>query len=121
MKKQNLHSGLPIPVKRLLRKLGHDIRDARRRRRISVRIMSERASMARGTLSKIEKGDPGVSFGKYAVVLFVLGLADRLADIADAASDQTGLQLEEERLPQRIRSSRTKRHEKDAGSSGPWE
>ena len=52
---------LPIPVTRALRKLGHDIRDARRRRRIPVAILAERASISRMTLNKVEKGDPGVS------------------------------------------------------------
>ena len=67
---------LPIPVRRNLRKLGRDIRDARRRRRIPVQIAAERASISRMTLLKIEKGEPGVAMGSYATVLFVLGLAD---------------------------------------------
>lgn len=96
----------PIPVKRALRKLGQDIRDARRRRRIPVEIMAERASISRTTLNKVEKGDPGVSMGIYARVLFVLGMAKRLADVADVTSDALGLELEEAELPQRIRRSR---------------
>jgi len=100
---------LPIPVRRALRKLGADIRDARRRRRIPVAIMAERASISRTTLNKVEKGEPGVSIGTYATVLFALGLADRLAGLADASTDVVGLELEEERLPQRIRRSRKER------------
>lgn len=96
-------SGVPIPVRRALRKLGHDIRDARRRRRIPVAIMAERASISRMTLNKVEKGEPGVSMGTYATVLFVLGMADRLADLGDPKNDAVGLALEEEHLPQRIR------------------
>ena len=99
---------LPIPVRRALRKLGHDIRDARRRRRIPAAIVAERASISRVTLLKIEKGDPGVAMGLYATVLFVMGMAERIGDIADAKNDSVGLQLEEERLPQRIRTSRNK-------------
>jgi DNA-binding XRE family transcriptional regulator len=97
---------VPIPVKRALRKLGHDIRDARRRRRIPLSIAAERASISRTTLIKIEKGDAGVAMELYATVLFVLGLVDRLADLADAKNDSAGLQLEEENLPQRIRGAR---------------
>jgi DNA-binding XRE family transcriptional regulator len=96
---------LPLPVRRALRKLGHDVRDARLRRRISASIAAQRASISRSTLVKIEKGDPGVAMGLYATLLFVLGMADRIGDIADAKTDSVGLQLEEERLPQRIRSS----------------
>jgi DNA-binding XRE family transcriptional regulator/transposase len=91
------------PVRRALRKLGGDIRDARLRRRIPTTIMAERASISRMTLNKIEKGDRGVALGNYASVLFVLGLADRLAELADQRRDSVGLALEEERLPQRIR------------------
>lgn len=96
-------SALPIPVARALRKLGQDLRDARRRRRIPVAVMAERASISRTTLGKVEKGDPGVSLGTYATVLFVLGLAERLSDLAEAGKDAVGLALEDERLPQRIR------------------
>jgi hypothetical protein len=97
---------LPVPVRRALRKLGEDIRDARRRRRIPVAIMAERASISRMTLHKVEKGEPGVSVGTYATVLFTLGLVDRLAGLVAASTDTVGLELEEERLPQRIRRSR---------------
>ena len=69
-------------------------------------ILAERASISRTTLDKVEKGDPGVSLGTSATVLFVLGLADRLGSLADAKTDATGLALEEERLPQRIRRPR---------------
>ena len=94
---------LPIPVRRALRKLGTDVRDARRRRRIPTAVMAERALISRMTLNKVEKGNPGVSLGIYATVLFVLGMTDRLAELADARHDAVGLSLEEERLPQRIR------------------
>lgn len=97
---------LPLPVKRALVKLGADIRNARLRRRIPTTVMAERAFTTRMTLQKVERGDPSVSLGLYAVVLFVLGLTPRLADLADASTDELGLQLEEERLPKRIRASK---------------
>ncbi len=100
------YAKLPIPAMRALRKLGRDVRDARRRRRIPVAVMAERASISRTTLSKVEKGEPGVSLGVYAAVLFVLGLAERLGDLADPGTDELGLALDEERLPQRIRRPR---------------
>ena len=105
---------LPIPVKRVLRKLGHDIRDARRRRRIPVALAAQRAAISRSTLLKIEKGDRGVAIGIYATVLFVLGMVDRLADVADPRHDALGLQLAEEQLPQRIRTPRTRKPAEEA-------
>jgi len=97
---------LPIPVRNALRKLGRDIRDARRRRRIPLAIAAQRASISQTTLVKLEKGDPGVGMGIYATVLFVLGLVQHLGDLADPKNDAVGLQLEEEFLPQRIRTTR---------------
>jgi hypothetical protein len=106
MKTNKPSSMLPIPVMRALRKVGSDIKDARRRRRIPSEIAAARASMSRTTLVKIEKGDPGVAIGNYAVILFVLGMTERLSDLADPRNDAVGLQLEEEHLPQRIRRPR---------------
>ena len=103
---------LPIPVRRGLRKLGRDIRDARRRRRIPAAIVAQRASISRTTLVKMERGDPSVAMGFYASVLFVMGMVERLADIADPKNDPVGLQLEEEHLPQRIRGTRTSKQPK---------
>ena len=65
--------------------------------------MAERTMISRMTLNKIERGDPGVSVGAYATVLFVLGMLDRLSDLADASVDGIGLSLEDELLPKRIR------------------
>ena len=82
---------LPLPVKRALRKLGADIRAARRRRAIPTELMAERAFTSRGTLRKVELGDPSVSFGIYATVLFVLGMTERLSDLADPRQDSLGI------------------------------
>jgi transcriptional regulator with XRE-family HTH domain len=106
MRQYGASKAIPVPVARALRKLGHDIRDARRRRRIPVAILAERASISRTTLNKAEKGDPGVSLGTYATILFALGMVDRLADVADPRHDAVGRELEEENLPKRIRLPR---------------
>lgn len=95
---------LPISVQRSLRKLGSDIRDARRRRRISTAVMAERSGISRPTLRKVEDGDPAVSLGIYASVLFVLGMHDRLGELADVTNDRLGLDLQEDELPERIHS-----------------
>ena len=108
MDKSPTNSTIPIPVRRALRKLGQDIRDARLRRRIPTEIMAERASISRTTLYKIENGDVNVSMGTYSTILFVLGMIDRVSNLADANIDAVGRQLEEEHLPKRIRLSRRK-------------
>ena len=94
---------LPIPARSALIKLGLDINSARRRRRISKAMMAERAGIAINTLSRIEQGDSGTSMAAWASALFVLGMAENLRDVADPSRDRTGLMLDEERLPKRIR------------------
>ena len=102
-------SSIPLPVRSVLKKLGGDIADARKRRRISTATMAERARISRPTLVRLERGDANVSVGILAIVLFILGMQDRLADLADASHDRTGLDLEAESLPKRIDSPRRKR------------
>ncbi len=97
---------LPRAAKQALSKLGEDIVVARKKRRISTVSMAERAFISRGTLYKVERGDPSVSIGIYATVLAILGLAERLAQVADRRDDELGLDIEEERLPRRVRPRR---------------
>jgi len=65
--------------------------------------MANRASITRMTLYKIERGRPSVSVASYSTVLFILGMIDRFAEIADAKFDEMGRSLAEEQLPKRIR------------------
>ena len=94
---------LPVPMDQALLQLGRDIKDARRRRRITMQLLAERAMISRPTLQRIEQGDASCSIGDYASVLFSLGLAHRLAKLAHISIDSVGQQLEEDRLPQRVR------------------
>jgi transcriptional regulator with XRE-family HTH domain len=104
MKSTKAIPALPMAVRRTLSKLGHDLSAARRRRRLSMAMVAERALVSRNTLTRVERGDAGVSMGIYATVLFVLGLADRIGQLADPGTDALGLALEDERLPKRIRT-----------------
>jgi len=45
-----------------------------------------------------------------------MGMADRLADVADPRHDAVGLELEEEHLPERIRLSRGPKPKKSDGT-----
>jgi DNA-binding XRE family transcriptional regulator len=106
MKRSPSRAGLPLSVRRALRKLGEDLSVARRRRRITMAMMAERALIDRKTLRRVERGDPGVSMGIYATVLFVLGMADRLESVADPRADRVGSTLEQDQLPKRVRVPR---------------
>jgi DNA-binding XRE family transcriptional regulator len=94
---------MPARVRRSLSKLGADLAIARRKRRLTVEMAAERVGVAKATYLKVEKGDPTVSTGVYAMTLFVLGFPDALAEIADVRRDDTGLLLDNDRLPKRVR------------------
>ncbi len=100
---------LPRAARQALAKLGADIAVARKKRRISTISMAERAFISRGTLYKVERGEPTVSMGIYATVLSILGLVDGLGNTADRRDDMLGLDIDEDRLPKKIISPGRKR------------
>ena len=94
---------LPSKLRRSLAKLGGDVATARRKRNLTTVMMAERIGSAKSTYLKVEKGDPSVSMGVYAMTLFVLGFGDAIGDIVDPRRDDVGLLLDAERLPKRVR------------------
>jgi transcriptional regulator with XRE-family HTH domain len=98
-----VHDVLPARVRRSLARFGADLAIARRKRRLTVAMMTERLGVAKSTYLRLEKGDPTVSLGVYAMALFVLGLGDALGDLVEPRRDAQGLLLEAERLPKRVR------------------
>src|SRR3990167_3707872 len=88
----------------LLKLLGENIHLARRRRHLSTTMLAERAGMTRMTLRAIEKGEPTVSLGAYANVIFSLGLEQDLLLIAK--DDELGKKLQDARL---INSKKSKK------------
>jgi transcriptional regulator with XRE-family HTH domain len=89
--------------RRALHKLGADLRDARRRRRLTMALVADRAFTSRSTLQRVEEGDPSVGMGIYAAVLHALGLLDGLAQLAEPTKDSVGMALASESLPKRVR------------------
>lgn len=105
--KSAVHEILPCPVLRQLQQLGADIRIARKKRQLTVAMMTERIGVAHTTYLRLERGDPTVAIGTYAIALFVLGFDDTFGTLADPRSDDIGLGLEHARLPQRVRPPRS--------------
>jgi transcriptional regulator with XRE-family HTH domain len=99
-------SSLPLPAAHALRQMGRDLALARRKRRISTADMAARLFVSRDTLWRLERGDPSVSLGTFATAAFVLQLHERVATLAAPARDALALELDEQRLPQRIHRSR---------------
>ena len=96
---------LPPEVKDTLSQLGERIRIARKRRAITMEDMASRMFVSRKTLSRLEKGYPGVSLSVFASALWVLGLEKDLLEVAVPESDKVGIFRERQRLPERVRVS----------------
>ena len=99
---------LPTPVTRALVKLGHDLSLARRRRMLTQESMAERIQTSVATLRRLEKGDPRIPIGTIAQAFFVLGELNKISSMLDTASDDIGLTLMNEQLPQRVRGKNRK-------------
>ena len=85
--------------------LGENIKLARLRRNISMRLLCERAHISRPTLISIEKGSPDVSMGLYASVLNALGnYDDELSHIME--EDQIGRTIQDLNVKERKRGRR---------------
>lgn len=98
-------SAVQLPnLQALLNSLGERIRLARLRRGFSSSIVAERASMSRPTLRAIEKGNPNVTLGSYANVLFSLGLHEDLQLIA--RDDVLGRKIQDAKLMTSTRAPR---------------
>lgn len=112
------HSSIiPFRVTDGLQKLGADINIARRRRRLSVADICDRANLSPKTYQRIEKGEPSVAMSAYAMVLFVLDLDQGLRDLASPSADDAGFASEAEHLPQRI--AKPRKRENPSGSTPP--
>ncbi|MCF6289524.1 MAG: hypothetical protein L3J03_00755 [Desulfobacterales bacterium] len=70
--------------------------------------MASRMFVTRKTLARLENGDPGVSLAVFTSALWVLGLEKDLLEIAGPEHDRVGIYREQQRLPERVRSSGNK-------------
>ncbi len=92
-------------TKHILNQMGCQIKLARLRRNLSMDVVCERASISRATLTKIEKGDPSVAIGFYAVALHALGGMD--SDLLLVAKDDVyGRTLQDLKIMTRKRASK---------------
>jgi transcriptional regulator with XRE-family HTH domain len=98
--------GVLPALERILRGVGQKLKAARLRRRYSAGMVAQRAGIARDTLSRIERGDPGVSLGNYARVMQALRLEQDLNLLA--ADDELGRKLQDAEIGVRARAPRRK-------------
>jgi len=108
-----------LNAQRALDQLGGNLKMARLKRRISLQDFAERIGVSKRTVSRMEKGDDGVSIGTLAMACLVLGELERIEMFLDPGSDDIGLLLDRNNLPKRIDGQR--RPSTKSGSEGSYE
>ena len=106
-------SVLPEVVTQRVKELGHRIRLARPRRKLSIVELAAKAGIDRNTLGALELGKPGVAISAYVMTLWALGLEQTLDAVAHPDTDSHGKTLEVSRLPKRVRKPRSTKDEYD--------
>jgi len=86
-----------------LASIGRSIRAARIARDITAADLAARARVSRSTITRIERGDPGVAMGSWVMVLEQLGLLHAFRDALDPERDAKGEFVRSTRARQRAR------------------
>lgn len=104
---------LPDAVAQRIKELGHRVRRARTRRKLSIVALAAKAGIDRNTLGALKLGRPGVAISAYILTLWALGLERTLDAVANPDTDLHGKTLEASRLPKRVRKPRSSNDEYD--------
>ncbi len=104
MARTSLRSSPPFAVERALKALGANLRTARLRRNLTLEDVARKVGVTRQLVASAERGKPSTSIGVYAALLWVVGMVDRLAEVASPETDEEGTALARSR--ERSRAAR---------------
>jgi transcriptional regulator with XRE-family HTH domain len=79
--------------RRQVAQLGERLKLARLRRGLNAQLVAERAGISRQSLTRIEAGEPNVTFSNLFQVMRVLGLAEDIDKLA--MDDEMGRKLQD--------------------------
>lgn len=95
MSKSSGHNDfLPPQALQSLKSLGEGLSIARLRRKENLRSWALRMGVAVRTVQRMEKGDPGVGAGIYALAIWLMGRTQALAEVAAPEHDMVALTQE---------------------------
>ena len=83
-------------VQKKLEDLGHRIKLARLRRKLTIEMVAERAKISRFSVREVEKGSPSVAIGIYVNVLMAIGMVKELDNFL--ADDPLGRMQQDDEL-----------------------
>ncbi|MDR0959216.1 MAG: helix-turn-helix domain-containing protein [Propionibacteriaceae bacterium] len=83
--------------------IGQQVTTWRKLLRLTATQVADRAGISRGTLRRIEQGDPGVNFAAFLSVMRALGQMDRVVTATDPYETDLGRARADHVLGQRVR------------------
>ena len=95
----------PYPVEQALNRIGHNLRTARIRRKYTIEEVAEKIGTGPRAVMDAEKGKASTGIVVYAALLWLYGLDQPLADLANPAKDEQGLAFVAAKERKRARKS----------------
>lgn len=92
-KKNTLTQAPPYPVEQAIKRLGANLRTARLRRNLTIEDVAEKIGTGPRAISDAEQGKITTGIAVYTALLWAYDLIRPMADLADPASDETGLAM----------------------------
>ncbi|ETX13632.1 XRE family transcriptional regulator [Roseivivax halodurans JCM 10272] len=103
MEPRRITNTFPDALRPIMHELGSDIAAARKVRKLTQQDMADRLNVGRTTVVRLEKGDPRVSFGTYAMAAWVMGLEQGLLSVFAQERDAGFQKAARHGLPKRVR------------------
>jgi len=101
----------PRPALRALHEVGDHLATWRKLRGLTQSQVADRANVGRGTITRLEKGDGGVSLDSVVRVLRSLGILESFLRALDPYESDVGRLRSDQQLPQRVRPKSLRRHD----------
>lgn len=95
----------PVPMRTMLaaQQIGENLATWRKMLGLTAEQVAEKVAVSRSTLSRIENGDPTVSFATFLNACHTLGILDRVVEATDPYETEIGRIRADRALPQRVR------------------
>lgn len=100
----------------VLARLGANIRTARLRRNETESMLADRMGVSRATITRLERGDGGVSLALALEALLAYGFGDQVFALGDPDLDGVGKRLDAMRRPSRGSARPQHAHRTDPSS-----
>lgn len=95
----------PVPAASRIaaKRIGENVTTWRKLAGLTSQQLADRAAVSRSTVSRLENGDPSVSFATFVNVCRALDVLDRVVDATDPYETDLGRARADQQLPQRVR------------------